>query len=63
MPTCLSQLDRHLERGQLAQALVVLGRRVGVGHDPGARLQQCDPVVQTTVRIAMHASSASPGSA
>src|SRR5262245_20358704 len=35
----LGQVDRGLERGELAQALLVLGRRIGVVHDSGARLQ------------------------
>ena len=37
--TLLRQVDRRLERGELVQALLVLVGRVGVGDDPGARLE------------------------
>src|SRR5207302_2001731 len=35
----LGSVDCGLERGELAQALVVLGRRLRVGDDPRARLE------------------------
>ena len=35
----LRELDRRLQRGELAQALLVLGRRIRVGDDAGAGLQ------------------------
>ena len=37
--TLLREVDRGLERGELVQALLVLGGWVGVCHDPGSRLQ------------------------
>ena len=40
----LREVDRRFERGELAQALLVLGGRVGVVHDPGARLEVRDAV-------------------
>ena len=42
----LRELDRALDRGELVQALLVLGGRVGVGDEPAARLQVGDAVVQ-----------------
>ena len=42
----LRELDRALERGELVQAFLVLGRRVGVGDDPAARLEIRDAVAQ-----------------
>ena len=42
----LREVDRGLERGELAQALLVLGARVAVGDDAGARLEQRDAVVE-----------------
>src|SRR5919204_653579 len=45
-PPRLRQLDRELERRELPQALLVLRRRVGVGDDPCAGLQERDPLVQ-----------------
>ena len=54
-----ASVDRRLERGELVQALLVLGRRVGVGDDPAARLQVARRRrAGTIVRIAMHVSSA-----
>ena len=43
---CLRRVDRALDRRELVQALLVLGRRVGVGDEPAAGLQVGDPVVQ-----------------
>ncbi len=40
----LGELDRGLHRRELAKALLVLGRGVGVGDDAGARLEVGDPV-------------------
>src|SRR5213079_2474302 len=42
----LRQLDRGLERAELAQALLVLGGGIRVGDDAAARLQVRDAVVQ-----------------
>ena len=42
----LRELDRGLERRELAQALLVLLGRIGVGDDPAAGLQQRDAVAQ-----------------
>src|SRR5947208_15876047 len=38
--TSFCQLDRQFQRGQLPQALFVLGRRIGVGDDAGAGLEE-----------------------
>ncbi len=59
----LGEVDRGLERGELAQALLVLGRRVGVGDDACARLQVRDAVRSTIERSVMHASIVPSGSA
>ena len=42
----LCQVDRGLERPQLGQALLVLGRGIGVGDDAAAGLQVRDAVSQ-----------------
>src|SRR5438128_8067943 len=42
----LREVDRGLERRELAQAFLVLGPRVAVGDDARARLQQRVPLVQ-----------------
>jgi len=42
----LRQRNRRLEGGELPQALVVLGMRVGVGDDPGPGLEVRDAVVE-----------------
>ncbi len=42
----LRELDRVLDRAELVQALLVLGRRIGVGDDAAAGLEVGHAVVQ-----------------
>ena len=59
----LRELDRRFERRELVQALLMLFGRIRVGDDPSSGLEPREPVTSTIVRIAMHVSSAPPGSA
>ena len=63
-PILLGVGERRLEGGELAQALLVLGGRVGVGDDARRPAwSRATPSARTTVRMAMHVSSDPSGSA